>query len=156
MGTGPVKAFLLWVLALSAAYFDFRWRKVPNRLILAGLICGAAAAAWGGRSDLLRGGAGFLLGTALLLPFFLLGGVGGGDVKSLAIIGLFTGPSLLLTSFFWGACAGGGIALLSLLARRAAPLVNRAPRAREAVFQTLPYAGILFLAAALFLTRAVM
>ncbi|MBC7253094.1 MAG: prepilin peptidase [Actinobacteria bacterium] len=154
MGTGPVKAFLLWVLALSAAYHDLRWRKVPNRLILAGLICGTAAAALGGFPDLLRGMEGILLGTALLLPFFLLGGVGGGDVKSLAVIGLFTGPSLLLTSFFWGACAGGGLALLSLAVRRAAFSTDGVPEAERPAPPTLPYAAILFLSAAIFLTRA--
>lgn len=154
MGTGPVKVFLLWMLALSASYFDFRWRKVPNPLILAGTVCGVAAAAWGGTSDLLRGTYGFLLGAALLLPFFLLGGVGGGDVKSLAVIGLFTGPSLLLASFFWGACAGGGLAVLHLLAGRMTQKEGGSLRPGKAVHATLPYAGILFLTAALLLTHA--
>lgn len=156
MVTGPVKAFLVWVLAISAAYHDLRWRKVPNRLILAGLICGVAVGALGGFPDLLRGIEGILLGMALLLPFFLLGGVGGGDVKSLAVIGLFTGPSLLLASFFWGACAGGGLALLSLAARRMAPSTHRATGTESPTPTTLPYAAILFLSAAVMLTRNVL
>lgn len=154
MGTGPVKALLLWTLALSASYFDFRWRKVPNLLILAGAFCGVAVAAWGGTSGLLRGVYGLLLGAALLFPFFLLGGVGGGDVKSLAVIGLFTGPSLLLASFFWGACAGGGMALFYLLSGRKANRKGGLPRPGKATPPTLPYAALLFLTAAFLVTRA--
>lgn len=156
MATGPVKAILLWALTLPAVYHDLRWRRVPNILILAGITCGAATVTLGGRSDILQGSCGFVLGFLLLLPFFLLGGVGGGDVKSLAVIGLFTGPSLLLTAFFWGACAGG-LAAIGIKLRNRHPLSGEvAARVGRTPHPTLPYAAILFLAAAITLSRAVL
>lgn len=153
MGSGPVKIVLFWILALAAAYFDLRRRRIPNLLILAGILCGTLTAACGGGSEFLEGLVGSSLGLVLLLPFFMLGGVGGGDVKSLAVIGLFTGPSQLLTSFFWGACVGGCIAGLTLLVGSLPPIVTRKTAGKtDSFLNTLPYAGILFIIAALLMT----
>ncbi len=149
---GPVRLLSFWSIAILAACADFRSRRVPNPLVVAGLAAGMALAAWGGRQCLLAAAGGFLLGSLFLLPAFLLGGVGGGDVKSLAVIGLFTGPSLLVTSFLCGAAAGGVAALAVILSRRLPHhrLPARAQGGARSV--TLPYAGILFLSAATVMT----
>lgn len=148
---GPVKLLLFWPIAMVAAYTDFRFRRVPNPLVLTGLVVGTACAACCGRQPLLAATGGLALGFLLLFPAFLLGGVGGGDVKSLAIIGLFAGPSLLITAFFWGAAAAGATALAALLVRRLRARRSSAAPAPPR-HTALPYAGILFLAAATVMT----
>ncbi len=145
---------LLCLFAFAAAWTDMRSRKVPNRLVLAGAACGTAVAACRGWQGLAAGLGGMLLGLLLLLPAFMLRLAGGGDVKCLAVIGLFTGPQLLWVSFLRGAVAGGLVAMVLLAARRLSHLRRRdgkeaSGRVILAASWTLPYAGILSLTAAL-------
>lgn len=139
-----VRVIFLWVFAAAAAYMDLRYRRVPNRLILCTAAGGMVLSAAGGRSALLAGFTGMALGFLLLFPAFLLHMVGGGDVKSLAVIGLVAGPGLLWSSFIRGAAAAGLVALVILGVRR-----WRSGRNRDAAAWTLPYAGILSISAAL-------
>ena len=138
---------LLWTFALCAAYYDLRYRRVPNRLILAAAVAGGTLAAAGGWGSLRAGLEGMALGLALLLPFFLLGMVGGGDVKTLAVVGMAAGPGLLWVSFSCGAAAGGIAALWVLAAEHRRGRIAEGTGAR-APARTIPYAGILALCAA--------
>ena len=138
---GAARIVLLWLFAAAASYCDIRYRRVPNRLVLAAAAAGFFLAACGGMCSLRSGLGGMLLGFALLFPAFMLHMVGGGDVKSLAVIGLIAGPGLLWVSFLCGAAAAGLAAAALLAARR-----STEPGTRR---RTLPYAGILSLAAAL-------
>lgn len=153
---GPIGLSFLWLFAVSAAYFDLRYRKVPNWLILFALSAGLTVSAGGGWSGLRQGLCGFFMGLLLLMPAFVLHMVGGGDVKSLAVIGLFVGPHLLWPSFLLGA-AVGGILALTVLAARYLPWTRRLS-GRERRFMrpgsgvwTLPYAAILSLSAATYI-----
>lgn len=147
---GPARIVLLWLFAAAAAYTDLRYRRVPNPLILVAAAAGIFLAAYGGLCSLRSGLSGMLLGFALLLPAFVLHMVGGGDVKSLAVIGLIAGPGLLWVSFLCGAAAGGLAAIALLAARRRRRNGRRRGEAEpEARAWTLPYAGILSIAAAL-------
>ncbi|MDY6794745.1 MAG: A24 family peptidase [Actinomycetota bacterium] len=144
----------LWLFALAAACWDLSQRRVPNRLILAAATGGMALNACYGWSAFVRGLIGFTLGLIILLPFFVLHMVGGGDVKSLAVVGLFTGPHLLWPCFILGAAAGGLSALILLAARGLRGTGNsevegREGRPREIAARSLPYAGILSICAAL-------
>lgn len=98
-------------LLLSAAYSDFRTRRIPNALTLPGLLAGLVIAALPAGITLPAALLG--VGAALLfsLPLFALGALGGGDGKLLMVVGAFLGPrefgtALLLTIF-----AGGLLAL---------------------------------------------
>jgi Flp pilus assembly protein protease CpaA len=150
---GPIRLSFLWLFAAVAAYFDLRYRRVPNWLVLCALSCGMIISSAGGWSDLRYGLCGFALGLLLLLPAFILHMVGGGDVKSLAVIGLFVGPHLLWVSFLLGAAVGGILALV-ILAVRYLPRIRcssggeRRFIRRKAGACTLPYAGILSVCAA--------
>jgi prepilin peptidase CpaA len=92
---------------------DFRSRRIPNVLTF-----GASAAAvvfwtwtngWAGFSWSLGGWA---LGCALFLPWFLLGGMGAGDVKLLAALGAWAGPGKAIWIALYGGIAGGIFAVV--------------------------------------------
>lgn len=109
----------LCAAAFGAVWFDVRERRLPNALTV-----GAFAAAMLLRTplglDALWGGLlGALLAFALALPFFLVGGLGGGDVKLLAAVGAFLGPRDLWFALFVMAMVGGVMAILVIVKNRA-------------------------------------
>jgi prepilin peptidase CpaA len=104
-------------IASVAALIDLRSRRIPNWLTLAAVLAGLA---WhtlrDGPTGLSVALAGAALGLALLLPFYMVRGVGAGDVKLLAAIGALVGPQTLVSVAIYGALVGGAISLV-LLAR---------------------------------------
>lgn len=107
--------------SLVAAAIDLRTRRVPNAVTggIAGIGLAMACTPWGqiGAGAALAGG---LLGLALMLPGYLFGGTGGGDVKLLAALGTMLGPQRTVTAFIAMALAGGVIALIVLQRRHRA------------------------------------
>ena len=144
-----VRLIFLWIFTISVVYYDFRYRTVPNRLVLGSAAAGLALAAAGGWSVCRSGLYGMAMGFVLLVPAFLLGMVGGGDVKSLSVIGIVTGPGLLWASFMRGILAGGLVGVLLIAVRRLRRARGKAegPDGGSNAL-TLPYAPILALCAA--------
>ncbi len=109
-----IRSALLFAFLGLAAWYDFRFRRIPNRLSLAGL--GAAVLfllAMGGREDWESSGLGFAIGVFSMLLLYVGGGVGGGDVKLMAGVGLLAGyPDVIYLLFF-----GGVIALLLIVVK---------------------------------------
>jgi len=95
------------VLACWMAWGDFRTRRIPNYLTL-----GTALAGLGfqfgvyGWQGLGQGFLGLVLGFALLIGFYLKGGMGPGDVKALAALGAWLGPLPTLYLFLYMGLAG--------------------------------------------------
>ena len=146
-----VRLIFLWIFAVAVLYYDLRYRRVPNRLILGAAAAGLTLSTVGGWSASRAALCGMMLGIVLLYPAFLLGMVGGGDVKTLAVIGIAAGPDLLWSSFICGVAAGGLAGILVLLAGRLRRAAGKAGAAdSESLARTLPYAGILSLCAAVF------
>jgi len=88
-------AYLVLPLILSCwmAWGDARTRRIPNYLTLATALAGLGfqfgAHGWSGLG---QGFLGLGVGFALLIGFFLKGGMGAGDVKALAALGAWLGP----------------------------------------------------------------
>ncbi len=100
------------IVAGIACFTDLRSRRISNRLVIAGLAAGCFLNTLrGGWADLGWSLAGALLGLAIFLPFFALGGMGAGDVKLLACLGSILGPQDLVAVAVVGALAGGVLAL---------------------------------------------
>lgn len=102
-----------------AAAWDLRSGRIPNRLtytaIVVGLLLRAALAGWRESLDGLAAG---LVGGGVFFLFFLVRGMGAGDVKLMTAVGVWSGlrqlPAILITT----ALAGGVLALGYMLAHR--------------------------------------
>jgi prepilin peptidase CpaA len=106
--------------ALVGAAFDLRWRRIPNRLTgTAVIIALAVHACTGGMRGLLGSLAACLLAGGAFAVMFLLGGMGGGDVKLMAATAAFAGLGHLAELLLATALAGGGFAVAVAVARGA-------------------------------------
>ena len=92
---------------------DTFYTKIPN---LANLVLMLASIAFhchsAGLSGFLFSLEGLLLGLALLIVPYLLGGMGAGDVKALAALGALLGPGQIFQVFLYASVVGGILALL--------------------------------------------
>jgi prepilin peptidase CpaA len=105
-------------IAVAASGFDLHSRRIPNVLTFgaaaAGLFFAAATGGWAGAG---AGLAGYALALALWLPLYALGGMGAGDVKLMAAIGMWIGPTAVLHALLYASIAGGLLALTVALFR---------------------------------------
>ncbi len=127
----------LLYLLLAVALIDFEHRIVPNTIVAAGLALGliyylpALVNIWlelpgflVAERDLLDAAGGFLLGGIIMLVILLVsrGGMGAGDMKLMALIGLYVGlrgaAVVMLLGFFLGAVVGVTYMVLGKLTRK--------------------------------------
>ncbi|GLQ06662.1 A24 family peptidase [Sneathiella chinensis] len=106
------------VLAILAtvSFYDLKDRRIPNLCLLALLVLFPVfiwqTANWENIGlHLLWGGGAF----AALFPFFVLGGMGGGDVKLIAVLALWAGPKAGADFLLITALLGGGLSLIVLM-----------------------------------------
>lgn len=110
---------ILAALLAAAVWCDLASHRIPNRLVALGLIAGLAVQAAGaGWSGLGHGAGGAAVGLAALLPFYLMGGMGAGDVKLMAAIGAFLGPVQTFAAAALTLVLGAVMAVLLLTLRR--------------------------------------
>ena len=107
----PWSTWLVAAVLVEAAIIDGLKLKVPNwltyHLAAGGLAQAAFLAGWPGLGWSI---AGLALGLALLMPLYMIGGMGAGDVKLLAGVGAWMGPTIVLGSFVVSAIVGGVMA----------------------------------------------
>lgn len=122
--------YILLVIILLALLFDLRERRIPNLLIVLGLISAAAYHGYTAQTaGLIYCGQGLVTGILLLLIPFLMGGMGAGDVKLLGVIGAIKGYLFAISTFLWMALWGGIIAILLLVCqRKLVPTLSRLGR----------------------------
>ncbi|KQQ33878.1 hypothetical protein ASF61_11330 [Duganella sp. Leaf126] len=111
------------LLLAGAVWQDVHSRRIPNQLVLAGLVLAFALQIVLPSGDglfvkpfgsigLLWSLAGFGMGLALLLPMYALRALGAGDVKLLAMLGAFVGPGAVVGIAACTLVAGGVLALV--------------------------------------------
>jgi prepilin peptidase CpaA len=109
---------LILIVGLAAVIEDLGWRRISNwtsgGAVLAGLVIHTIQKGWQG---LLHSFLGALIGFGVFLIFYLLGGMGGGDVKLMAGFGALLGDKQILPAALLAAGAGGVMALGVLLVR---------------------------------------
>jgi leader peptidase (prepilin peptidase)/N-methyltransferase len=109
------------VLLVAAASVDLATRRIPNALVLALALIGVVPRVVAGHAwlvDSLVSGA-VVLGIALLLAHVARGGLGAGDVKLAAALGLLLGKTVV-AAFFIGSVLGAlaGLAIIVRQGRR--------------------------------------
>ncbi|MBN1396195.1 MAG: prepilin peptidase [Pirellulales bacterium] len=108
--------WLLSAVLIVAAVIDGWKLKVPNwitfPLVIGGWIYSTAYFGWEGLGWSLLG---TVVGLALLLPAYAIGGMGAGDVKLLAGVGAWVGSENTLYAFCVSAVVGGAIAIAMVL-----------------------------------------
>jgi prepilin peptidase CpaA len=118
-------AFAAWTMAIAVC--DCRSRRVPNALVGAGFCVALVASlfhAGPASLGLLPALAAAAVGLAALMPFFMLGMMGAGDVKVFAVLGAWCGMSALLD--LWVVAS-----LIALVYSLAGLLVSRMTRMRS-------------------------
>jgi prepilin peptidase CpaA len=109
--------------ALAVAH-DLLFRRIPNGLVLAGIALGIlfqiVSPALAEPSQLTRIGfsgalLGGLIGLGLFLPLYCLRAMGAGDVKLLAMVGVWLGPISVAWAALWTLLAGGMLAVVVAL-----------------------------------------
>jgi prepilin peptidase CpaA len=102
----------VFIAVLIATIADIRSRKIPNWLVLPLLLGGiVVSTAMEGRHGLGQSLLGILLASVAVGVFYLLGGMGMGDVKLCAAIGAWIGPGQLGLALVMMGFTGGVMAL---------------------------------------------
>ena len=111
--------FMAIALGCSAVVEDLRRGAIPNWVnlsaIVGGLVYHSIHQGWRGLA-IACGGA--VLGFAIFLAVYCLGGMGGGDVKLMAAFGALLGPVGILTAAVLTSVIGALMAAASLALRR--------------------------------------
>ena len=115
---GPILVVIIG-LVLLAMYSDLRWRKIPNCLTLPAIALGFVLNFLGnGWNGLLSAFLGLLVGMSLLMLPYLVGGMGGGDVKLIGGLGALLGSHAILSVFLYTSLVGGVIAIAVAVVNR--------------------------------------
>ena len=139
-----MQVWIAIVVGMAAVIDDLARRHIANWIPAAALAGGfgwqIGLSGWQGALTALAGTA---TGFAVFLIFYLLGGMGGGDVKLMAGFGALLGAGRLLEAALWTAGIGGIMALVALgwkalrRSSRAPATLSAEEREREA---SIPYA----------------
>ena len=108
------KYLLLCALAIASvgAVKDFRGHRIPNWLTYSGLLVALLVRlGLGGWTELRGGLLGMLFAGGIFFLLFLLGGMGGGDVKLMAAVGAWVGLAHVGILLIMSAIAGGLLAV---------------------------------------------
>ena len=123
-----LSTFALLALLGIAAYIDLLEHRIPNQLVLTGLVVAIAlAASTAGSDGVMSSLAGVATGGALLLPYYVLGGMGAGDIKLMAMAGGFLGAKLTVAAVLATLLSGVvfGFAILVIWRTAHSALVHR-------------------------------
>ncbi|WP_087500339.1 prepilin peptidase [Pseudomonas sp. SID14000] len=151
-------SIMLLVLLGIAVVSDLRCHRIPNLLIVVGLALGLISQVYASGVDGLGDAAlATLIGFAVLLPMYALGGMAAGDVKLMAMVGSFLTPFTALWAVFFSLMAGALCGVLIVLFRGqlkqtlarywliASARAYLAPAANEVAGKPFPYSVAILL-----------
>ncbi|MFM7127729.1 MAG: prepilin peptidase [bacterium] len=113
-----IQISMVFVIAFAVAFTDYRSFKIPNRLTFTAMAIGLAwhtFSPYGHGLTTAMGGIG--IGFLSLMPFFLVGGMGGGDVKLMMAIGAVLGAPLTFIIFLASSIVTGFYAIYLMITR---------------------------------------
>jgi len=139
-----IQVWIAILVGLAATIDDLARRQIANWIPVAALAGGfgwqIGRSGWhGGVTALLGAAAGF----AVFLIFYLLGGMGGGDIKLMAGFGALLGAGQLFEAALWTAGVGGVLAVCAIAyksAQRALKGPNRTKSQETEQKDSIPYA----------------
>jgi prepilin peptidase CpaA len=130
------------LLGVAAGWTDYRSRRIPNWVIVPGLLLGIGVNSWlrgwPGATDSLLGAG---LGLALLLPFVLMRLFGAGDWKFVGALGACLGAQNLLTVLVLAILVNGLIAAIMVVRKKRVPETASNMRRMLSGFLTLHLPG---------------
>ncbi|MEX0803755.1 MAG: prepilin peptidase [Candidatus Binatia bacterium] len=106
--------FTLFAVVSLAAFFDIKERRIPNWVVLSGLLGGIVLGVFQGSTQLVYSLVGFFGGILALLIPFAFGWMGAGDVKLFGAVGALIGYKTLPRVFFYSCIIAGVLALAAL------------------------------------------
>ena len=108
-------------LLILCAYWDLRYRRIPNWATLPGVALGLGMNGlffhWQGMKT---SGLGLLVGFGALVVLFVLNWMGGGDVKLMAAVGALKGYPFVVSALFYSLLVGVVIGVAMLIWNRKA------------------------------------
>jgi len=123
LASGAASHWDIWLVSavlIVAAVIDGYALKVPNWITFPFIIAGwTYSLAFYGLEGLGWSLLGMVIGLALLLPAYAIGGMGAGDVKLLAGVGAWVYGTHTFYAFCWSAIIGAILAVGMVLARKA-------------------------------------
>lgn len=130
---------LALVFGLAASAEDLWRRTVSNWICAAALVSGVAFHLWcQGLGGLVPALLGALGGFLIFLIFYMLGGMGGGDVKLMAGLGSIIGVNHLVEASIFTAIIGAVVACLVLAVSAALKFVGKGSQGESP--KAIPYA----------------
>jgi prepilin peptidase CpaA len=111
-----MKLILLAPLAIFVIYYDVRYRRIPNVLVLATLVAGISInTVFNGLQGTLSSVEGFALAFFPMLLMHIFGAMGAGDVKLFGAVGAVLGVSLVPLAFVVVVMLGAVLAIYTML-----------------------------------------
>lgn len=111
-----MKLLLLTPVAFAVIYFDVRYRRIPNFIVVATLVAGviinSAIGSWAG---MLGSAEGFALAFAPMFLMHLFGAMGAGDVKLSGAVGAVLGVSMVPLALVAIVMMGAVLAIYSMI-----------------------------------------
>lgn len=130
MATHDTFWLVLTIIIAIALGYDMIARRIPNWLVLTGLLAGIGFSLLvpqgvmvAGRPDASSSLLGVLSGFAIMLPLYALRAMGAGDAKLMAAIGAFLGPLPVVGAALLTFVCGGLLSLAAALWSRSLPAV---------------------------------
>jgi prepilin peptidase CpaA len=115
-----IALILLSLALILATVYDLREQRIPNAVTLPVMAFSIIYFIYlNGLDGFLHCISGLSLGLVLLLPFYIMDGMGAGDVKLMGAVGSIMGPQGVFVAFLYSAIVGGVYALFILARSKA-------------------------------------